>query len=118
MSMFSTNHYELVISKCKKLEKMLESGLGATGKGLHEKVSSIQDNLPPPLVKRLRYIASVRNKFIHESDSNRLDDPNGYKEACSRAEAELKQLLRPKRSGCMPVILAFVTVAILFCWLS
>ena len=116
--MFSTSHYELVISKCKKLEKMLEDGLGASGKGLHEKVSSVQDRLPPPLVKRLRYIASVRNNLIHQSDSNRLDDPNGYKEACGSAEAELKQLLRPKRTGCMPVILVFVTAATLFCWLS
>jgi len=108
--MFSTNHYELAIANCKKLEKMLEEGLGASGKGLHEKVSSVQDRLPAPLVKRLRYIASVRNKLIHESDSNRLDDPNGYKEACSRAEAELKSLISPQKSGCMPVLLALIAV--------
>lgn len=112
--MFSTNHYELAIANCKKLEKMLEEGLGASGKGLHEKVSSVQDRLPAALVKRLRYIASVRNKLIHESDSNRLDDPNGYKEACSRAEAELKALISPKTSGCMPVLLVLLTVGFLF----
>jgi len=108
--MFSTNHYELVIVNCKNLEKLLEHGLGASGKGLHEKVSSVQDRLPRPLVKRLRYIASVRNKFIHEANSNRLDDPNGYKDACSRAEAELRSLISPKKSGCMPILLAVVTV--------
>ena len=116
--MFSTNHYDLVISNCKRLENILEEGLGASGKGLHEKVSSVQGSLPPPLVKRLRYIATVRNKLIHESDSNRLNDPNGYREACSRAEAELRTLLRPKRSGCMPVVMAFVAVAVFSHWLS
>jgi len=116
-SMFSTNHYELVISNCKKLEQMLEDGLGASGRGLHEKVSSVQDSLPAPLVKRLRYIASIRNKLVHESDSNRLDDANGYREACRRAETELKQLLRPKRVGCMPVVMAFVAVGLLYRWL-
>ena len=116
--MFSTNHYELAISKCKKLEKMLENGLGASGKGLHEKVSSVQDRLPPPLVKRLRYIASVRNNLIHQSDSNRLDDPNGYKEACDSAEVELKQLLRPQRAGCMSVVLLLIWTVVLYRWIS
>lgn len=113
--MFSTNHYELVISKCKKLEKMLADGLGASGKGLHEKVSSVQDRLPPPLIKRLRYIASVRNDLVHESDSNRLDDVTSYKEACSKAEAELKGLIKSQKAGCMTAILAIVGISF-FCW--
>ncbi len=116
--MFSTNHYELVISKCKKLEKMLADGLGASGKGLHEKVSSVQDRLPPPLVKRLRYIASVRNDLVHESDSNRLDDVNGYKEACSKAEAELKGLIRSKSTGCLTAMLAIVGITLFYWYLS
>lgn len=118
MAMFSTNHYELAISKCKKLEKMLADGLGATGKGLHEKVSSVQDRLPSPLVKRLRYIASVRNNLVHESDSNRIDDVSGYKEACSKAEKELKELIRSKKAGCLTAILAIVGVTFFFWCLS
>lgn len=51
----------------RQLEGMLKT-LGATGKGLHERTSSIEDKLPAALVGKLRFIASVRNKLAHEDD--------------------------------------------------
>ena len=83
---------ELAIHRCKRLETLLEEELGASGRGLHEKVSSVQDKLPEPLVKRLRFIATVRNKLVHEPDSNRLDNRRDYEQACDLAEKELKKL--------------------------
>lgn len=83
---------ELAIKRCKRLEALLEEELGASGRGLHEKVSSVEDSLPEPLVKRLRFIATVRNKLVHEPDSNQLDDRRDYEAACDAAERELKKL--------------------------
>jgi hypothetical protein len=83
---------ELVIKRCKRLETLLEEELGASGRGLHEKVSSVQEQLPQPLIKRLRFIATVRNKLVHEPDSDRLDNRSDYERACDVAEKELKKL--------------------------
>lgn len=47
------------------IEGILESK-GATGKGLHEKVTSIEHLIPEGSVKSIRFMASVRNKLVHE----------------------------------------------------
>ncbi|MHB1656122.1 MAG: hypothetical protein ACYCSZ_07175 [Burkholderiales bacterium] len=46
---------------------------GATGRGLHEKVSSIEAKLTPKLTQDLRKIASIRNKQLHESDTPEIE---------------------------------------------
>jgi hypothetical protein len=43
---YSSNDYELVIKTSKDLEYLLDSEFGAKGKGLHEKISSIQIQIP------------------------------------------------------------------------
>ena len=91
--------YELVITKCKRLEGILENGFGANGRGLHEKVTSVQPKLPDPLIKKLRYIATVRNKLVHDDDYHQLDDKNGYKLACKDAEKQLAALLKPHKTS-------------------
>ncbi|WP_018169689.1 hypothetical protein [Thioalkalivibrio sp. ALMg9] len=52
----------------KKCEKLLSEWYGAEGKGLHEKVVSVEDQLDPQDVKDLRFLASVRNKVTHDED--------------------------------------------------
>ena len=96
---------ELAVSRTKTLEALLEQ-LGATGKGLHEKVSSVQQKLAPALVKKLRFVATVRNKIVHESDYAKIDDRGGFLRACDEAEAELNALL-PKvvNKGCFGLVL-------------
>ena len=109
--------YEIAIKRCKQIESLLEQGLGAQGKGLHEKVTSIQDKLPQPLVRRLRFIASVRNKLVHDASVDRLDDRDGFQQACDTAEHEIRTMLQPVSTGstgCMAIIFALgygVTVA-------
>ena len=108
---------ELAISRAKALEALLEQALGATGKGLHEKVTSVQNRLPQPLVKKLRFIATVRNKIVHESDYKQIDDPNGFVRACDEAEAELRSMLAPPKvinKGCFGLVL--VAGAALVAW--
>lgn len=113
------NEYELVITSCKKLESLLASGFAAHGKGLHQKVTSIEGRLPPPLVKRLRFIATIRNKLVHEADYERIDDRAGFEQACAAAERELAELLRParRRFRVWPVLLALIVgLALAICW--
>jgi hypothetical protein len=96
---------ELAITRVKALEALLEQALGATGKGLHEKVTSVQDRLAPPLVKKLRFIATVRNKIVHEADYQQIDDRDGFVRACDEAEAELNALLpRVINKGCLGLV--------------
>ena len=102
---------ELAVTRTKTLEGLLEQALGAVGKGLHEKVSSVQDKLPPPLVKKLRFVATVRNKIVHESDYQKIDDRPGYEKACDEAEAALRAMLPTVKAGRGCVWLVFLGVA-------
>jgi hypothetical protein len=105
---------ELAVTRSKALESLLEQA-GATGKGLHEKVSSVQDKLQQPLVKKLRFIATVRNKIVHESSYEKIDDRPGFTRACDEAEAELRAMLQPASTrGCLWLVLViagFITAA-------
>ena len=47
-------------------EKTREQRYGATGRGLHEKVTSVESKLPKDVVRNLRKIATIRNKAVHE----------------------------------------------------
>jgi hypothetical protein len=112
--------YELVITSCKRLEGLLEQGFGASGRGLHEKVSSVQSNLPEPLIKKLRYIATIRNRLVHDADYHALDDKPGFERASKEAERQLAAMLQPATSGkggCMGVLAALCISAGLVVWL-
>lgn len=110
---------ELAITRVKALESLLEGALGATGKGLHEKVSSVQDRLPQPLVRKLRFVATVRNKIVHESDYTQIDDRAGFVRACDEAEAELRALLAPPNvinKGCFGLVLLAGALGVVWRW--
>ncbi|ROL76581.1 hypothetical protein BLX41_14635 [Pseudomonas protegens] len=65
--------------------------LGATGRGLHEKLSSIEGMISPPMAKKIRWIASVRNKAVHESVVE--VDLQGFCKGGAEVVAYLKQLV-------------------------
>lgn len=85
---------DLAVRESRRLESLLAKRFNATGRGLHEKVSSVSQRLPLPLVKKLRYIASVRNKVVHNEDAA-IDDRRGFRRACRTAHAELTALGTP-----------------------
>lgn len=89
---------DLVVKKSKQFEGILEQQFGAQGRGLHEKVSSVERQLPAATVRKLRKIATVRNKVVHQTDANRIDNRQDFLTACTEAERELKALAR-KRPG-------------------
>lgn len=63
---------DIAIESAKFFETKLVAK-GATGKGLHEKVSSIENQLTPRLTSGLRKVASIRNRQLHESDAPEVD---------------------------------------------
>lgn len=82
---------ELAVTHSKELEHLLETRHGATGKGLHQKVSSVESRLPAPLVGQLRAVATLRNKVVHEAGF-KLPDTAKFTLDCQAALAELAEL--------------------------
>lgn len=88
------NDYELVIRASKDLEYILEAYLGARGKGLHEKCTSVQHLVPKDLQKKIRYLATIRNKLVHERGFNHIPDRGRFIQSYLTAEQQLKDILR------------------------
>lgn len=117
--------YELVITNCKRLEGMLEKGFGASGRGLHEKVTSVQAKLPEPLIKKLRYIATIRNQLVHDEDRHKIDDKASFQRASKEAEKQLAALLKPastrlfrRKAAWVALFLMALVGGVLLYWLS
>jgi len=87
-----------VIKCSKELEYVLEAEFGATGRGLHEKVSSVHD-LPPSLVKQIRYLATIRNKLIHERGFDTIPDRDGFIKNFEKSAKELEETVRARGTG-------------------
>jgi len=90
---------EFVIKKSKMLEAFLETEFSAEGKGLHEKLNSVQVKLPEALVKKLRFIATMRNNLVHNSEIDYLEDRQRFENTCNDAESQLRSLARPAYSN-------------------
>lgn len=80
---------ELAVRYSKQLESLLEQKFAATGRGLHEKVSSVEDLLSEDLVRKLRWIATMRNKVVHEDDFE-IENLASFRDSCEQALALLK----------------------------
>lgn len=81
---------EVAVQWAKRLETLLESDFGATGKGLHEKISSVQKRLPAATSRKLRFIATVRNKIVHETSYSKIEDRGRFERTCLDVVSELK----------------------------
>lgn len=73
------------------LEGLLEAEFGATGKGLHERLDSVEGGLPSDVVKAMRRIATIRNRAVHE-EGYELDDPEGFGRSVEEVAAKLRAL--------------------------
>jgi len=57
---------EKVVIKTRKLESLLRTQYHAEGQGLHQLITSCETRLPHEVIPKLRYIATIRNKLVHE----------------------------------------------------
>lgn len=83
---------ELVIKKSKLFERLLETQFLAQGKGLHQKLNSVQHRLPDPLIRKLRFVATIRNRLVHEHCIDSLEDRWRFERTCNEAELQLRSL--------------------------
>ncbi|MDO5309127.1 MAG: hypothetical protein Q4G03_06490 [Planctomycetia bacterium] len=58
-----------IVQISQQLETLLQKRFKAVGRGLHGKITSVQSKIPEAVVRKLRYIATLRNKAVHE-DAN------------------------------------------------
>ncbi len=95
---YSSNDYELVIKTSKELEYILEHEFQAKGKGLHEKISSVASELPDNLCKRMRYLATIRNKLIHERGFDSIPDRSAFIKSFEESKDELEGILKSRNA--------------------
>ena len=71
--------------------------LNAEGRGLHELVNNIADKFTPELNKQLHFIATIRNKAVHEPEFNLDDEIEHFRASCKEAELELAKLVKTSK---------------------
>lgn len=84
-----------IVWATKRLEALLEQKFGATGRGLHEKLSSVESRIPMDLRKKIRYLATIRNKAVHE-DGYELESMERYLATAREATEALEEVEPPK----------------------
>ena len=77
----------LVIYSSKQLESLLETKFEASGKGLHEKITSAK-GLSEPLKRKLRRVATIRNKLVHDAGFDQIPDRDKF--VCTRNKSRPK----------------------------
>jgi len=103
---------ETAIQYSKAVESLLVKQLGAQGKGLHEKLSSVERQLPAALVKRIRYLATMRNKVVHEDDF-KLANRKSFIQSCEGILSELKQPKGSNKIGAASIAI-YISIAMAF----
>lgn len=87
---------EMAVRNARAIETLLVERLGANGKGLHEKLNSVERQLPPHIVKTARWIATLRNSAVHQHDFE-ISNPDDFMNAAARVLAHLESM--PKAAG-------------------
>ena len=80
---------DIVFGYTKKIEKFLETGFKAEGRGLHTKINSIEYLLPIALIKKVRWIATIRNNMAH-TEGFEFDNIDDFKSTCEAVLSELE----------------------------
>ncbi len=89
---------KLVIVASKHLEAVLEKDFGGSGRGLHEKISSSSGEIPADVKRKLRKIATIRNKLIHELGYDAVDQPEQFRADFHSAIAALRDIAKARGS--------------------
>ena len=81
----------MAVRNARMIESLLEQRLGATGKGLHEKLNSVQGRLPVDIIKTARWIATLRNSAVHQHDFE-IRNPEDFMNSASRVISFLEAM--------------------------
>ncbi len=90
---------DVVVKHSKQIEANLRK-LGADGKGLHELITSLDEQFEGALIKKLRFVASVRNAAIHE-EGYELSEATlaGYVAACDEINSALTSAVQARAAA-------------------
>jgi hypothetical protein len=91
---------DLAVRRSKRLEQMLERDFGASGRGLQEKVSSVEQQLPPETscARCGRWRRSATRSCTTRATSG-WTIARRFKRTCDDAERELRALRGGRRVG-------------------
>ena len=87
--MASAEEIGRILQLTSEIEMLLEN-MGGTGRGLHDKATSIEERLPENILNKLRYIASVRNAAAHEGKFK--GEFSSFKSSCEWVAKQLKNI--------------------------
>jgi len=91
---------DIVVHFSQKFEGLLVDNYEAKGKGLHGQISSIEAQLSTELVRKLRKVATIRNKVVHEKDY-KLTKRESFIAHCQETELELLAAIKEKNRWCL-----------------
>lgn len=84
-----------VVVAAGSIEQQLKK-LGATGIGLHDAADELADTLSDECIKKIRFIASIRNKLAHGSELSAPVDIEYFDQVVNEVQTELNALLPPQ----------------------
>ena len=80
-----------VVRATQQLEQLLEQR-GAAGRGLHAKTNSIAGHLEPALARKLHFLATIRNRVVHEGLALSLQDRAQFDQAVAATRTKILAL--------------------------
>ncbi len=86
---------ETAVLGSKKIEGILKVQFQAEGKGLHEYLTSVENRIPPAILKRARYVASVRNKVVHENGE--INDISDFNQTVENVVSGLENVIKQEK---------------------
>ena len=107
-----SNDFELVIRATKELEFLLETYFlppltVSQDKtiGLHDKITMARmpdgRGIPKHAIKKMRFLVTLRNKLVHDHDTNAIPNRPRFVKEFDEIEAELRAMLpKDKSSKC------------------
>jgi hypothetical protein len=96
----SDNDFELVVKSAKHLEFLLENLFNAEGMSVHEKLDSLGPHvLSTEILKQMRYLATIRNKMVHEPGFDALPDRDKFISCYENAVLEMERVSNSSASS-------------------
>ena len=86
---------ETAVLGSRKIETLLRDHFKAEGKGLHERLTSVERRIPLHILKQARYVASIRNRVVHECEE--IDDINSFNQTIESVLSGLYEAIEQER---------------------
>jgi len=86
---------DIAVGYSKKIESLLDEYYHAEGKGLHEKLSSVEESIDDFMIPQIRKIASIRNNVVHH-EGYKIDNLDEFRQDCETVIEYLIEKIKEK----------------------